>query len=255
MYFAFIKKRSIIKALSVLLASLVTCITLSSTGAYAVFYNKPLKKLPIYYVKTEQKKIAISFDCAWGVDYTDKLLEIMEEFNVKCTFFMVEFWAKKHPEYVKKIHSAGHEIGTHSATHPHMAKLKKGQMEQELLCSMKTISDITGTTPIVFRPPYGEYNDTLIEVANNLGLYTIQWDVDSLDWKDLSEEKIYDRVCKKVKNGSIVLFHNQGLNTSKALPKILKTLIDYGYSFESIGNLIYKQNYQITADGGQAPMA
>ena len=251
MFFAVIKKKGIITTIVVLaLVVIITCLV-TLTGSTAVFFGKSPKKLPIYYVKTEEKKVAISFDCAWGTDYTDQLLSVMESENVKSTFFAVEFWVEKHPDYVKKIYDAGHEIGTHSATHPYMSKLSSEAIERELNTSCTAIQNITGTRPTLFRPPYGDYNDRLIEVATKQNLYVIQWDVDSLDWKDLSASQITERVLKRVKNGSIVLFHNQGLHTAQALPSIIKGLKQKGYTFSTIGQMIYKDNYIINADGGQ----
>ncbi len=251
MYVTFIKKKTI-KLIAVILVAVLVVITLTSvTGAHAVFYGGNLKKLPVYYVKTEKKKIAISFDCAWGVDYTDKLLEIMKNEEVKCTFFTVEFWTEKYPEYVKKISEHGHEIGTHSATHPHLSKMSEKAIEKELSTSKLAIEKITGKQVNLFRAPFGEYNDKVIDVANKMGLYVIQWDVDSLDWKNLSSKEIEKRVLSKVKNGSIVLFHNQGLHTHEALEGIIRQLKQRGYEFCSIGDLIYKDNYKIAVDGGQ----
>jgi peptidoglycan/xylan/chitin deacetylase (PgdA/CDA1 family) len=185
------------------------------------------------------------------VDYTDALLSVMEKEQVKCTFFMVEFWTEKHPDYVKKIFDAGHEIGTHSATHPYMSKLDKTAIERELYSSSMAIEKITGKKVEVFRPPYGDYDNLLIDTAYSMGLYTIQWDVDSLDWKDLSAKEILNRVVSRVKSGSIVLFHNQGLHTAQALPSIIKRLKSEGYEFVPIGELIYRDNYQIAPDGEQ----
>ena len=251
MYCVFItKKKAIVTGIfSILLA--ICLLLLSLTPASTVFYGNTLRKLPIYYVKTEEKKIAISFDCAWGVDYTDSLLETMEKENVKCTFFMVEFWAKKHPDYVKKISDFGHEIGTHSATHPYMSKLSKDAIKKELETSSAVIEEITKKKVSLFRPPYGDYNDLLIDTVNEMGLYAIQWDVDSLDWKNLLASEIEKRVVSKVKNGSIVLFHNQGLHTHQALPHIIRALKDKGYTFVTIGDLIYKDGYQMGVDGAQ----
>lgn len=251
MYFTVLKKKKIIAVLCVLLTGVICAITVCTTGAHQVFFGYAVKSLPIYYVKTEQKQIAISFDCAWGVDYTDTLLSVMEKENVKCTFFMVEFWTEKYPEYVKKISDAGHEIGTHSATHPYMSKLSRETIVKELNSSVKAIENITGKKVEVFRPPYGDYNNLLIDTAKELGLYTIQWDVDSLDWKNLSTNEIVKRVTSGVKNGSIVLFHNQGLHTAEALPTIISILKDKGYTFMPIGQLIYRDNYKMGADGAQ----
>jgi polysaccharide deacetylase family sporulation protein PdaB len=251
MYFAVLKKRKVIICISIVLSIIALSITLKTTGAYSVFYGGNLRKLPIYRVQTEEKKLAISFDCAWGVDYTDKLLSVMEQEDVYCTFFMVEFWAKKYPEYVKKIADAGHEIGTHSATHPYMSKLSKSAVQKELTTSIQVIESVTGKKVEVFRPPYGDYNDLLIDTAKEMGLYTIQWDVDSLDWKDLSATEIINRVNSRVKNGSIVLFHNQGLHTAEALPLLIKKLKNQGYTFTRIGDLIYRDNYRMAVDGTQ----
>ncbi len=251
MYFTSVSLKKILLVFSLLLVGVISSVTLKHTGAYQVFYGGTMRKLPIYSVQTDEKKIAISFDCAWGVDYTDKLLQTMKEENVKCTFFAVEFWSEKYPEYLKKIDSFGHEIGTHSATHPYMSKLSKENIIKELTTSSKAIENIIGKKIEVFRPPYGDYNDRLIETASELGLYTIQWSVDSLDWKDLSADQIYNRVVSRVEKGSIVLFHNQGLHTAEALPRIIKELKGQGYEFVPIGELIYRQNYRISPSGKQ----
>lgn len=251
MHFAVLTKKKIIAFLSLVFAGIICLIILYNTGAYNVYFSYAVRELPIYRVEREDNKIAISFDCAWGTDYTDKLLEIMEKEDVKCTFFAVEFWTKKNPEYIKKISDYGHEIGTHSATHPYMSKLDRETIIKELSSSVSEIEKITGKKVELFRAPYGDYNDRLIKTASELNLFTIQWDVDSLDWKDLSAKQICDRVIKRVKSGSIVLFHNQGLNTAQALPTIISELKDKGYQFVKISDLIYHENYQMKTDGSQ----
>ncbi len=251
MHFAVLTKKKIIAFFSFTLAGIICLIILSNTGAYNVFFGYAIRELPIYRVEREDNKIAISFDCAWGTDYTDKLLEIMEKEMVKCTFFAVEFWTKKNPEYIKKISEYGHEIGTHSATHPYMSKLDRETVIKELSSSALEIEKITNKKVELFRAPYGDYNDRLIKTARELSLFTIQWDVDSLDWKDLSAKQICDRVIGKVKSGSIVLFHNQGLHTAEALPIIISELKIKGYEFVKISDLIYRENYQMRTDGSQ----
>lgn len=243
-----IRKKTLIIAV-IVLCLITVLIGVSLLGSKETFAKT--RKLPIYSVDTDKKVLAITFDCAWGVDYTDKLLEIMEKENVKCTFFSVKFWTERYSDYVKKIDEKGHEIGTHSATHPYMSRLNKSAIIKELESSSKAISDITGKRVEVFRPPYGDYNDLLIETSLSLNLYPIQWDVDSLDWKDLSAKEIENRVLSKVQNGSIVLFHNNGLHTSEALPNIIKELKNRGYEFLTVGQLIYRDNYQIDVNGKQ----
>lgn len=247
--FVVVKRKKILLCLLILIVA--TALAVSVPLGVKVAFSKAQRKLPIYSVDTDEKKIAVSFDCAWGVDYTDRLLSVMEEKGVVSTFFMVEFWVKKYPDYVKKIDAAGHEIGTHSSTHPYMSRLNKEAIEKELKTSSAAITELTGKKVEVFRPPYGDYDDLLIETATNMGLYVIQWDVDSLDWKNLSSAEIYKRVTGKVKNGSIVLFHNNGLHTADALPRIIDCLKNEGYVFTKIGDLIYRDNYKMAADGRQ----
>ncbi len=209
------------------------------------------RSLPIYSVETKEKKLAISFDCAWGVEHTDELLDAMQREGVRCTFFAVEFWVERYPEYVEKIIAAGHEMGTHSRTHPYMSKLSKEQIVDELTTSSKAIEKRTGQKVTLFRPPYGDYNNLLIDTCKEMKLYPIQWDVDSLDWKNLSATEIAMRIINGAKNGSIILCHNNGLHTAKALPLIFSTLKNRGYTFVPISELIYEKDYYIDHNGRQ----
>ncbi len=231
----------------------VLSVTVYYTGAYAVYFGNTTRLVPIYSVEREDKTVAISFDCAWGVEHTDGILNALKVSGVKATWFMVEFWAEKYPEYVKKIDAAGHEIGTHSSTHSYMSKQNSEEIKLELSTSSEAIKSVTGKDVNLFRPPYGDYDDELIKTASELGYYTIQWDTDSLDWKDLSATDIAMRVIGSVKNGSIILMHNNGLHTAEAVPIILETLKNKGYSFVPIGELIYKDNYTIDGTGRQIP--
>lgn len=229
----------------------VLSLTVYFTGAYAVFYGNTPRLVPIYSVDREEKVVSISFDCAWGTDYTDDILNALKVSNVRATWFMVEFWTEKYGDFVKKIGAAGHEIGTHSSTHSYMSKQNAEEIKLELETSSKAIENITGKKVELFRPPYGDYDDELIRTASELGYYSIQWDVDSLDWKDLSATDIAMRVINGVKNGSIILMHNNGLHTAEAVPIILETLKNRGYSFVPIGELIFKENYTVDGTGRQ----
>ncbi|SHJ67653.1 polysaccharide deacetylase family sporulation protein PdaB [Tepidibacter formicigenes] len=209
------------------------------------------KKLPIYCVDTKEKKIAISFDAAWGQIYTREILDILDKYNVKTTFFLVGFWVDKHPDLVKEIYARGHEIGNHSTTHPKMSLLSKEEITKELEITSEKIEKIIDKKPTVFRPPFGDYNNTLIETAQSLGYYTIQWDVDSLDWKEIGVEHVVDRVVKNTKNGSIVLFHNNAKYITQYLPLVLEKLQSQGYKIVPISELIYKKDYEMDSTGRQ----
>ena len=240
---------------AVLAAAFAAALALASFGAYAsdaaAVYWSGSRSLPVYSVEREDNKIAISFDCAWGDEYTAQLLSALGAAQVRATFFTVQFWAEKYPEHLREIDAAGHEIGTHSATHSYMSRLSEGEIRAELASSSEAIRSVTGKAVTLFRPPYGDYDDLLIETAQSMGLYTIQWDVDSLDWKNLSAQEIALRIVNRVREGSIILCHNNGLHTAEALPVVLDTLKNKGYTFVTVGELIVRENYTIDANGRQ----
>ncbi|MBR2340832.1 MAG: polysaccharide deacetylase family protein [Clostridia bacterium] len=241
-------------AFSLLLALIFFCGQVGYSAVLAVS-NNAQRSLPIYSVQREDKKISISFDCAWGTEYTQVILDELERNQIKCTFFAVEFWVEKNAEFAKKIVQAGHELGTHSRTHSYMSKLSEKEIRDELSSSVSTIEKITGHRTNLFRAPYGDYDNLLVDTAKSMGLYTIQWDVDSLDWKNLSATEIALRIVNGVKSGSIILCHNNGLHTAEALPMIFSTLKNRGFEFVPIGELIYKENYSIDLNGKQRPNA
>ena len=213
------------------------------------------RKLPIYCVQTEEPKIAVSFDAAWGADDTDELLRILEKNNVKSTFFLCGYWAEKYPEEVKKIAAAGHDIGNHSATHPHMAQLTAKQITDELQKCHKAVKDLTSIEMELFRPPFGEYDNEVIETAKQNGYYTIQWDVDSLDWKEQGAAAEIDQVLnhKHLGNGSIILFHNDAKYTPQVLDTILKGLMNKGFEIVPVSELIHRGEFQTDHEGRQIP--
>ena len=246
MKFLIVKKQHIMLAICVIIATVLLV-----TGSVGIVASQN-RKLPIYCVKTDKKQIAISFDAAWGNDDTETLIKILKEYNVPATFFVVGAWVDKYPESVKALNDAGHRIENHSNTHPHMPQLSKEQIINELESCNNKIKAVTGRCPKLLRVPYGDYDNAVLETTESIGMYTIQWDVDSLDWKDhATADSICKRVTSKVKNGSIVLFHNDADHTPAALPTILKTLKEQGYEFVFIEDLIYKENYEIIHDGTQ----
>jgi len=226
-------------------------ITNTNQAMAQVFFGKSFRKVPIYAVDTDEKKVAISFDAAWGGDKTQDIISTLKKYNAKATFFLVGFWIDKYPDLVKEIEKEGFEIGSHSNTHPDFTKLSRSQMELELTTTNKKLSNLIGQKIRVFRSPFGAYNNTSIEVAESIGLKTIQWDVDSLDWKGISASEICKNILTKVKNGSIILCHNNSDHIVEALPTILQTLYDRGYSVVSVSELIYYENYSINSQGIQ----
>lgn len=202
--------------------------------------------LPIYCVDTEEKKIALSFDAAWGNEDTQEILDILAEEDVHVTFFMTGGWVSKYPDDVKRIAEAGHDLGNHSENHLQMSTLSMEQCTEELQKAHDRVKELTGIDMALFRPPYGDYNDTLINAATNLGYKVIQWDVDSLDWKDYGVDSIINTVCnhKHLGNGSIILMHNGATYTSQALKEVIQNLKSQGYEIVPISELVIEGTYQ-----------
>jgi len=207
--------------------------------------------VPIYSVDTDSKKIAISFDAAWGADKTKSIVDTLNKYRIKGTFFLVGFWIDKYGEEVKYISDNGMEIGNHSANHLKMSTIQEEVIIKEISSVNEKITAITGKPVKVFRPPFGDYNDRLIRTVNELGMKTIQWDVDSLDWKGLSSGEISKRVCSRVKSGSIILCHNNSDHIVEALPMIILNLKNQGYEFVTMSELVYDDNYIIDNNGVQ----
>ena len=244
------KRKNLMSTISCLVAIVAMFYVINSPQIVGVAATQRI--LPIYSVERDNKAVALSFDAAWGNEDTQDLIDILNKYNVKATFFLVGEWVDKYPESVKQLSDAGHEINNHSNSHPHMPQLSVTQMTDELNACNEKISAITGKKPILFRAPYGDYDNTMLKTVTDNGMYTIQWDVDSRDWKEeYTTDMIVRGVCDNVKSGSIVLFHNAAKNTPEALPIILEKLIAEGYNFDLISNMIYKENYTIDHAGMQ----
>lgn len=211
------------------------------------------KELPIYCVEQDKPLISISFDAAWGNEDTKSLLATLKKHNVKATFFMTGGWIEKYPDDVKSIAADGHDLGNHSENHKHMSSLSAEECKKELLTPHEKVKKLTGKDMILFRPPYGDYNDTLIRVCRENHYYPIQWDVDSLDWKDYDAATIIRRVTehKHLGNGSIILCHNGGKHTAEALDELLTALKSKGFSLVPVSELILKDSYTMDTEGRQ----
>jgi peptidoglycan/xylan/chitin deacetylase (PgdA/CDA1 family) len=141
----------------------------------------------------------------------------------------------------------------HSNDHAHFSRLSTDQIISNVTKCNEKIAAVTGVTPNLFRCPYGEYDDHVIKALNSMGMYTIQWDVDSLDWKDLTADQIVQRVTSRISPGSIVLFHNAAKNTPAALPAIIEYLLANGYQIVPISELLLKGEYTIDHTGRMLP--
>ncbi len=207
--------------------------------------------VPIYQVKRDDQKISLTVDGAWGSNQTEALLELFAREKVPVSFFFAGIWLKNNPELVQKIIAAGHQIYNHSYSHPHFNSLDQAEIKAELLKTEKIINNYHNSEPEIklFRAPYGEYNDLVVQTARNMGYQVIQWSLDSHDWMNPGKDYIINRVMNNINSGEIILFHNNSNNVVEILSEVIP-LLKQNYQFVKIEDLIYNNNYQISSFTG-----
>ncbi len=250
--FVVVKKRQVVLAAALcllLVAGALSAALMRVKAADAA--AKPNKLLPVYSVRTEENKVALTFDAAWGSDKTEKILDILDRYGAKATFFLVGFWIEKNPELTKEIAKRGHCIGNHSQDHPHLPTLGKEKMEAQIESVNLSLEKLTGKRPLFFRPPFGDYDNVLISTLEEKGMIGIQWEVDSLDWKGISGKEIAERILFRVHSGSIILCHNNSDHILDALPLILLGLKNKGLIAVPMDELVVTENYSIDNNGTQ----
>jgi polysaccharide deacetylase family sporulation protein PdaB len=236
-------------ALCLVILSVVYCIMQPTEDNVMAAARK--RELPVYNVATDEKVVAISFDAAWGNANTLKLLDIFDKYGIKTTFFLVGIWVEKYPDLVQEIAARGHDVASHSTTHPHMSQLSDAKQREELRTVADRIETLTGTRPTLFRAPYGDYNDAVVTIARQEGFEIVQWNVDSLDWKNLGADDMIKRCTKKVSPGDIVLFHNDSKYIVDALPTILDYYVSQGFKVIPVSEIVVKGDYTIDSQGTQ----
>ena len=250
MNFLVVKMRHIIIALLILAAIPVVWIAATKT---ADVFNVNGKEITIYSVERSDNKIAITFDCAWNDEDIDSILDTLDKYKCKATFFVVGDWVRKYPQSLKKISDRGHEIGNHSYNHADYTKLSTEEIKADIKKADECIKNICGEAPLYMRMPSGAYNDNAVISAESCGKICVQWSVDSLDYKEnATEDSILSRLVK-TKEGDILLMHNGTKLTSKLLPKIIKGL-KKNYEFVSLDELIYREGFEVDASGRQVPI-
>ena len=244
-------KKQILRIISAVLFGLLVAAIIIFAVFNAVTASAEERKLPIYCVDRGDNKIALTFDCAWGNSNTDELLSILKNANAKATFFVTGEFCDKYPEDVKKFYDAGHSVQNHSDVHPHVNVMNINSLIEDTRECSRKIKMITGEEPVLYRSPYGEYDDNVITTVEGMGLKVIQWSVDSIDWEDPDPYTIYERITSKTESGSILLFHNDLENTTEALPEILTELLQSGFEFAAVEDMIYYEDYYIDNTGKQ----
>lgn len=232
----------------VLIGTIMLTVT-TRTASQAIATSNSNRLIPIYYVDTDEKVCALSFDAAWGNEQTDTLLQILDEYEVKTTFFLVGEWVDKYSESVKEIDARGHDVGNHSDTHAHMSQITLNEQVAEIENCNEKITDITGKEVTLFRPPYGEYDNNVVSSCISCDMYCVQWNIDSLDWKDPSPQDMVTRIEEKLCPGSIILLHNGAKNTPEALPLIIEAIHAQGYKIVPISQILPSGEYHTDHEG------
>lgn len=247
------RRYKVIVSVLLIIMSIVSPFLMKNNKSMQVQRNIEPDK-PIYKVKTEEKLISLTFDINWAEkDELDNILNVLDKYNVKATFFIMGGWVNYSEDNKNKfirIYERGHEIGNHSYIHPMFTKISEDRIKEEIEKTEKVFMDTIGINSKLFRFPSGDYNGKVSKYIDSLGYQSIQWDVDSLDWKESGADYEYNRVMDKVSNGSIVLFHNNAKYTPQNLEKIIDKLKEE-YKFVPVGELIYKEGFYINEEGEQ----
>ena len=208
------------------------------------------RMVPVYRVSRDDKAIALTIDAAWNADKTELILDTLDRYGIKATFFLCGVWVKASPEMVKEIAARGHEIGNHSMTHPHMNRITAEQIRTELSSLDDEIEKLTGKRTKLFRAPFGEYNDTVISTVRDMGYEVVQWSIDTVDWKEgRTSETILKAVLPKISSGSIILSHNNGYGIETYLPKLIEQAQSEGYRFVTISELLPEGERTVDSNG------
>lgn len=192
---------------------------------------------PIFHGNISQPKVAFACNVFWGEEFLPDMLQTLSNQNTHITFFIGGSWAKKYPDLLADIANKGHELGNHTYSHPHPNTISKEKNKEQIVKTEDLVKEITGTKTTLYAPPYGEYNDTVLTAADELGYTTIMWTIDTIDWKRPPADIIKNRVTKKLHNGAIILMHPTE-PTAKALPELITEIKKAGYTITTVSDIL-----------------
>ena len=245
----FTKKQAVLWVLVAVWLVILLAVIFLTTVVRPVSASK--RRLPVYSVEHTEKKIALTFDCAWGDETTDAVLEILKKHNVPATFFFVGTFAEQYPDSVRKIANAGHAVGNHSMAHKDPTVMEYEEIVADMSACSALLETLTGKPVKLYRAPSGSYDNKTIEAAEALGMTAVQWSADSIDWKNITPAKMAERIRAKTFPGAIVLFHLGKENTVEALPEIIRDLQAAHYEFCTVEDLLLTGETYIDANGKQ----
>jgi polysaccharide deacetylase family sporulation protein PdaB len=224
--------------------ALFMAVLLAVSGQWQVFAAEK-KPSAIYKVDTSKKLVALTFDISWGEKVPNPVLDILAREKVsKATFFLSGPWTLRHQEISKRIRTMGYEIGNHGNLHKDFSNYPDSWIRQQVNLSEKAILQSTGVKTKLIRTPNGDFNPRVLSCLNNMGYTVIQWQTDSLDWKNPGVKAIRDRVVNRAVPGDIILMHasDSSKQITEALPQILSGLRAKGYQFVTVSELLAQAN-------------
>ncbi len=204
----------------IIIVMLISLTVVSFSGQYSSFVSLNANDRPYYKGNPTRGEVALMINVYWGTEYLDDMLQVLENHNAKCTFFVGGSWASKNSEYLEKMIEKGHEIGNHGYFHKDHAKLNYAQNESEIKSNNVLVNGLTGYKMTLFAPPSGSFNDITLKVAADLGMQTIMWSRDTIDWRDKDSSLVFSRATNKVTAGDMILMHPTA-HTFAALGEIL----------------------------------
>lgn len=246
MRFYVIKIKYVIMAAAVILAAIVL---LTVRQAMPVF-KVGNREIPIYNVNRDDNKVALTFDSAWNDEDIDEIIDILNRYNVKATFFVTGKWAEDYSSSLNKLYRNGFEIGIHSYNHTDYTTLSKSEILNDMEKCDKALLKATGSSTDLVRAPSGSYDDNVVRTIEQSGRFYIQWSVDGLDYLETTPQQISQRVTEKLEAGDIILLHNGTQYTKEALPIILEKTVDK-FEYVNVSDMIYKSDYSIDHAGKQ----
>ena len=197
-------------------------------------------KQPITRIDTEHPTVFLTFETGGGHDNTEKILDILDKYEVHAAFFITGSFAAENPELVKRIAASGHDLGNHSETHKNMKAMSPDECRREIRSLHEKVKELTGVEMYLFRPPYDACNYPLIQNAAACGYITVGWSCDSMDWKNYGADAVAESVCGQpnLENGSVIRMNCNALYTPEALEKIILNLKERGCEFAPLSQFL-----------------
>lgn len=194
-------------------------------------------KNAIYCGNKDKNNVSLMINVYWGTEYLDDILKVLDDNNVKTTFFVGGSWVAKNNQMLLKIAERGHEIGNHGYNHKDHDKISRGLSQEEIEKTSQLVEAVIGKPTTLFAPPSGAVNNKVIEDAEKLNHKTIMWTKDTIDWRDKDSNLVYKRATECIQNGSLILMHPTA-HTLNALDNIIKNLKGQNFNLTTVSECI-----------------